>query len=188
MEAWQPLPTSRADCERIRERGGKVVVVDPRRTKSAAMADRWIPIRPGTDSAFLLALAQVLFDEGRVGLGEVSDLVEGLDRAAAVVAPFTPEQVAAIHRNRSGDNQSGRPGNRRSRQCGCLWPDRNPHSVIRHDCLVGGGSCQHHHGKPRSPRWCDVSPSRSSSSSPEGSAFPHRTMAQPGAGFAGGAR
>ena len=82
--------------QRIRERGGKVVVVDPRRTKSAVMADRWIPIRPGTDSAFLLALAQVLFDEGRVGLGAISNLVEGLDRAAAVIAPFTPERVAGF--------------------------------------------------------------------------------------------
>ena len=82
--------------EKIRARGGKVVVVDPRRTKSAAMADRWIPVRPGTDAGFLLAVAQVLFQEGRVGLGEIADLTEGLDRAAEVVAPFTPEIVAAF--------------------------------------------------------------------------------------------
>ncbi len=82
--------------QRIRERGGKVVVVDPRRTKSAVMADRWIPIRPGTDPAFLLAVAQVLFAEDRVKPDKVSDLVEGLDRAAEVVAPFTPETVAAF--------------------------------------------------------------------------------------------
>ena len=88
--------------QKIRERGGKVVVVDPRRTKSAAMADRWIPIRPGTDSAFLLALAQVLFAEDRVRLGELSGLVEGLDRAVQVVAPFTPEKVAAFTGIESG--------------------------------------------------------------------------------------
>ena len=80
--------------EKIKARGGKVVVVDPRRTKSAAMADRWIPIKPGTDAALLLAMAQVLFDEGRVRLDGVGDLTEGLDRAAEVVAPFTPEAVA----------------------------------------------------------------------------------------------
>ena len=60
--------------EKIRARGGKLVVVDPRRTKSAAMADRWIPIRPGTDAGFLLALAQVLFAEGRVGSRRASPI------------------------------------------------------------------------------------------------------------------
>ena len=82
--------------QNIRARGGKVVVIDPRRTKSAAMADRWIPIRPGTDAGFLLALAQVLFEEERVGLDGLADLTDGLDRAAEVVAPFTPETVAGF--------------------------------------------------------------------------------------------
>lgn len=82
--------------EKIQGRGGKLVVVDPRRTKSAAIADRWIPIRPGSDSGFLLALAQVLFDEKLVGLNGLTDLTDGLDRAAEVVAPFTPEVVAAF--------------------------------------------------------------------------------------------
>jgi anaerobic selenocysteine-containing dehydrogenase len=82
--------------ENIRARGGKVVVVDPRRTKSAAMADRWIPIRPGTDAGFLLAIAQVLFEEGLVGLDGLADLTDGLDRAGQVVAPFTPEVVAGF--------------------------------------------------------------------------------------------
>ena len=82
--------------ESIRARGGKVVVVDPRRTKSAAMADRWIPIRPGTDAGFLLAIAQVLFEEGRVPLDGLADLTDGLDRARQVVAPFTPEVVAGF--------------------------------------------------------------------------------------------
>ena len=80
----------------IRARGGKVVVVDPRRTKSAAMADRWIPIRPGTDAGFLLALAQVLFEEQLVGLDGLADLTDGLDRAKEVVASFTPETVAGF--------------------------------------------------------------------------------------------
>ena len=81
--------------ERIRARGGKLVVVDPRRTKSAAIADRWIPIRPGTDAAFLLALAQTLFAEQLVSLNGTADLIEGLDLAAEAVAPFRPEAVAA---------------------------------------------------------------------------------------------
>lgn len=82
--------------EKIRARGGKIVVVDPRRTKSAANADRWIPIRPGTDAAFLLAIANVLFDQNQVRLGDSGHLVNGTEEAAAAVAPFTPEKVAAF--------------------------------------------------------------------------------------------
>ncbi|HEY7564040.1 MAG TPA: molybdopterin oxidoreductase family protein [Acidimicrobiia bacterium] len=78
----------------IRARNGKVVVVDPRRTKSAANADRWLPIRPGADAAFLLAVANVLFTEELVELGDLK--VGGLDEVQAAVAPFTPEAVAAF--------------------------------------------------------------------------------------------
>jgi anaerobic selenocysteine-containing dehydrogenase len=79
--------------DEIRGRGGKVVVVDPRRTGTAARADEWLPIRPGTDAAFLLAILQVLFAENRVTLGMVSDLVDGLEAVQVACASFTPERV-----------------------------------------------------------------------------------------------
>jgi anaerobic selenocysteine-containing dehydrogenase len=78
----------------IRDRGGKVVVVDPRRTKTAAAADEHIFIRPGSDALFLFAIANVLFDENLVDLGHLADHVRGLDDLAALVEPFTPELVA----------------------------------------------------------------------------------------------
>lgn len=80
--------------EGIRARGGKVVIVDPRRTKTAANADRWIPIRPGSDAAFLLALVNVLFAEDKVDLGAAAPQMAGLEDVRALVAPFTPEAVA----------------------------------------------------------------------------------------------
>lgn len=79
---------------KIRARGGKVVVVDPRRTKSAANSDRWVSIRPGTDAAFLLALAHVIFGNDQVRLGNAASFVVGLEEAAAAVAAFTPDRVA----------------------------------------------------------------------------------------------
>jgi anaerobic selenocysteine-containing dehydrogenase len=79
----------------IRERGGTVVVVDPRRTGTAARASEWVPITPGTDAAFLMAIVQVLFAENRVDLGDVADLVAGLDDVRAAAADFTPEAVSA---------------------------------------------------------------------------------------------
>ena len=78
----------------IRERGGKVVVVDPRRTRTADAADEHVFIRPGADALFLFALANVLFDEGLVDPGDLEAHVAGIEELAAAVEPFTPEEVA----------------------------------------------------------------------------------------------
>jgi anaerobic selenocysteine-containing dehydrogenase len=81
--------------EAIQERGGRVVVVDPRRTKTAAVSDEHVPIRPGTDALFLFALANVIIEADAVDLGELRDHVEGLDELAAAVVGFEPETVEA---------------------------------------------------------------------------------------------
>jgi anaerobic selenocysteine-containing dehydrogenase len=78
----------------IRARGGRVVVVDPRRTGTADHASEWLPIRPGTDAAFLLALAHVLFAEGRVKLGALAGRVNGVEEVRRVAASYPPERVA----------------------------------------------------------------------------------------------
>jgi anaerobic selenocysteine-containing dehydrogenase len=79
---------------RIIERGGRVVVVDPRRTKTAQEASEHVAIRPGTDPFLLAAMIQELVASDRVDLGSVAELVKGLDELRAAVAPFTPEAVA----------------------------------------------------------------------------------------------
>ncbi len=80
--------------EAIGARGGKVVVVDPRRTRTAAAADEHIPIRPGTDALFLFAIANVLFEEDRIDPGNLHEALAGLDEVAAAVVGFTPETVS----------------------------------------------------------------------------------------------
>lgn len=79
--------------KRIRERGGRVVVVDPRRTRTAEHASEHLPIRPGSDALFLLAMIHVVFSEQLVSLGSLSGHVEGLDELERLVKPFTPEAV-----------------------------------------------------------------------------------------------
>jgi anaerobic selenocysteine-containing dehydrogenase len=79
----------------IRSRGGVVVVIDPRRTGTAKRADAWVPIQPGTDAALLLAIAQVLFAEGRVRPGRLAALTNGIDEVERLCRDFTPEAVAA---------------------------------------------------------------------------------------------
>jgi anaerobic selenocysteine-containing dehydrogenase len=80
--------------ERLVERGGTLVVVDPRRSRTAEMATEWVPVRPGADAYLLAAMVQVLDDEGLVALGPLAELVAGLDDVLAACAPFTPEAVA----------------------------------------------------------------------------------------------
>ncbi len=78
----------------LRKRGGKLVVVDPRRTKTADEADEHVPIRPGTDALFLFALVHVLFADDLVDLGAVAAYVNGLDEMRDLAQEFTPERVA----------------------------------------------------------------------------------------------
>lgn len=76
----------------IRKRG-KVIVIDPVRTLTAARADEWLPIVPGTDAALLLAVAHTLFDEGLINPGPH---VDGVDTMRAAAAEWPPERVSAV--------------------------------------------------------------------------------------------
>ncbi|MFI5821650.1 molybdopterin oxidoreductase family protein [Streptomyces rishiriensis] len=78
----------------LKARGGALTVIDPRRTRTAKLADRHIPIRPGTDALLLAAMTHVLFEESLVALGELTPHVEGLGELAEAVREFTPEAVA----------------------------------------------------------------------------------------------
>jgi len=80
----------------IQARGGKVVVVDPRRSRTAEEADEHVAIRPGADAHLLVAMANVVVTDGLVDLGPVADHVAGLDDVCAAVAPFTPDAVAPL--------------------------------------------------------------------------------------------
>jgi anaerobic selenocysteine-containing dehydrogenase len=81
----------RARMRAIRERGGRVVLVDPRRTESLPWATEHHFIRPGGDAALLLAMLGVLFAEGRVG-GDVAARTTGLAELRALAARLPPER------------------------------------------------------------------------------------------------
>ncbi|HZA12196.1 MAG TPA: molybdopterin-dependent oxidoreductase [Mycobacterium sp.] len=79
----------------IRKRG-KVIVVDPVRTQTAARADEWWPITPGTDAALLLAIAHTLFEEDLVSLGTAGSHIDGVETMRRVAADWPPERVATL--------------------------------------------------------------------------------------------
>jgi len=80
----------------IRERGGRLVVVDPRRTETAKVASLHLPIRPGGDAALVLALLHVLFSRGFIDEAAVSKVATGLAELRAAVTPFSPERAARV--------------------------------------------------------------------------------------------
>lgn len=80
----------------LRARGGRLVVVDPRSTRTAAMADQHLAIRPGTDAYLLAALATEIIGSGLVALGGLADHVSGLDELPGILADFTPELAGQI--------------------------------------------------------------------------------------------
>ncbi|MDH6577253.1 molybdopterin-dependent oxidoreductase [Kitasatospora sp. MAP5-34] len=82
----------------LRRRGGRLVVVDPRRTRTAEIADEHLAIRPGTDALLLAGIARTLLEEGLADPGQAAPHLNGLPELRAVLRPFTPEAVAAATR------------------------------------------------------------------------------------------
>jgi anaerobic selenocysteine-containing dehydrogenase len=87
------------DCKKrlleLRARGGKIVVIDPRRTETAAISDVHHFIRPGTDALLLLAMLDTIFRDGLGDAGALRTMVVGLDRLRQAAAGYPPERVAA---------------------------------------------------------------------------------------------
>ncbi|MEU8839419.1 molybdopterin oxidoreductase family protein [Streptomyces roseus] len=78
----------------LRARGGTLVVVDPRRTRTAKLADLHLAPRPGSDALLLAALAHTLLAELLAAPGVLAERTEGLGELAEALARFTPEAVA----------------------------------------------------------------------------------------------
>ena len=89
------VPDFRGKLKALKARGGRMIVVDPRRTETAELADEHLFVRPGADVFLLLAMVQALFAEGLVRLGRLAEHAAGLDALREAVAGYTPERVAA---------------------------------------------------------------------------------------------
>ncbi len=88
------VPDVRARFKALKARGGKLVVVDPRRTETAAIADEHLAIDPGSDAAFLLSLIHTLFGEELTQPGALEPLLDQVKAVRDAVAPFSPEATA----------------------------------------------------------------------------------------------
>lgn len=87
-------PDMRGRLRRLRQRGGKVVVIDPYRTRTAQEADEHHFIRPGYDAHFLFAIVHTLFAEGLIAPGKLTEHTNGIEQVRALSQAFAPESVA----------------------------------------------------------------------------------------------
>lgn len=88
-------PNMRGRLRAIRERGGRIVVVDPRRSETARAADEHLAVRPGSDALLLLAMVQVLVAHGRVDRAALERQASGWAAVEAELGQFAPARVAA---------------------------------------------------------------------------------------------
>ncbi len=87
-------PDMKRRLREIRGRGGRVVVVDPRRTETADVSDEHFFIRPGTDALLLAAMLNTVFAEGLVSLGACQGRTDGLEQLEDAVKALTPEAAS----------------------------------------------------------------------------------------------
>lgn len=88
------VPDVKGRLKALQKRGGKVVVIDPRRTETAKVADEHHFVRPGTDVYLLLAIVQVLFEELLVAPGRLDEILDGKKDLSRLVTNWKPEKVA----------------------------------------------------------------------------------------------
>ncbi|MQA62093.1 MAG: molybdopterin-dependent oxidoreductase [Actinophytocola sp.] len=89
-------PNMRGRLKALRARGGRAVLIDPRRTETAGMVDEHLFIRPGTDALLLLSLINVLFSEGLVRVGRLAGNVIGVHALKVAALDYPPERTTGV--------------------------------------------------------------------------------------------
>ena len=136
----------------LKARGGRLVVVDPRRTETAELADTHLFIRPGTDALLLAALVRTILEERLERPGRLAEFTDGLDEVRTAVAPFAPERVAgptgiAAEQIRTLARDFARADVGRG-----LRARRRLHPGVRRRGPVAHPGAQRHHRQPRPAR------------------------------------
>ena len=87
-------PNAKKRLQAIRDRGGKVLVIDPRRTETAEIASEHVFIKPGADAHWLMSVCQVIFEEGLEAPGRLAEFTDGIETLREVCRTYTPQAVA----------------------------------------------------------------------------------------------
>ena len=90
------VPDFRGRVKALQKRGGRLIVIDPKRSQTAKLADQHIAIRPGTDAFLLAAVAHTLIEEDLVNVGGLASILNGMSDVKDAVKGYAPEAVAEI--------------------------------------------------------------------------------------------
>ncbi|NQV20278.1 MAG: molybdopterin-dependent oxidoreductase [Rhodospirillales bacterium] len=96
MGSLMGAPYFKNRMKKLRGRGGKMVVIDPRRSETAEIADEHHFIRPESDTALLLGMLNTMIEEKLVDLDALPDFYDGLPEVIERVRPFTAERAAPV--------------------------------------------------------------------------------------------
>ena len=126
-------PDIEGRLRKLRARGGKLVVLDPRRTETAAVADEHHFIRPGTDALFLAALLNVLSARRPRAAGRAAAATSTAGTTLLeLFAPYTPDRVARATGIPADDDRASRARARRRADRGLLRPHGHERAGVRH--------------------------------------------------------
>ena len=125
------VPNFRDKAKALRARGGQLVVVDPRRTETADVADEHIFIRPGGDVFLLLGMVHTLFAEKLVRLGRLAEHVAGVEVLESAVAGFAAGKSFSPLRNSRRDHSYFGPHAGGRETCCGVWARRHLHTGVR---------------------------------------------------------
>lgn len=89
-------PSSMSALAQAKENGAKVIIVDPRKNNTSPFADQWLPIRPGTDLALVLAMAHILIEKDLYDAGFIEDHATGFEEFKKEVKQYTPEWAEKV--------------------------------------------------------------------------------------------
>ena len=171
-------PNMRGRLRGIRERGGKVVVIDPRRTRTAEEADEHHFIRPGTDALLLAAIACTIVEEGLEDAGRaVAEHLNGLDEVRALVREFPPERWRTPAASRPSEIRRMARELAAAERARGLRADRHLHAGVRHARELARGRAERAHRATSTARAARCSRARPrASGTPRGRAAAGRGM------------
>jgi formate dehydrogenase major subunit len=139
--AAEAHPVSMLHTLHAKEKGAKVMVVDPRFTRTAAKADKFYRIRSGTDVAFLMGLLHHIFNNGWEDKEYIRTRVYGMDKVRAEAAKWTPEEVERVTGMKEAEVRDVAETMAKNRPSTIVWAmgqtqHTNGNAIVRASCIV----------------------------------------------------
>jgi len=170
--AAEAHPVSMLHTLHAKENGAKVIVVDPRFTRTAAKADTYYRIRSGTDVAFLMGMLHHIFKNGWEDKKYISDRVYGMDDVRKEAAKWTPEEVEKVTGMKEAEVRDVAETMAKNKPSTIVWAmgqtqHTNGNAIVRASCIlqlalgnvgVSGGGCNIYRGHDNVQGATDVGP------------------------------